>query len=122
MKTIHDIVLFHHSYAEVEETTAAPEKLISGSGAQTVQNFYSDGSQQFHTGIWAGEVGAWKVRYSEHEFCTLLQGKVRVSDYTGASVELLPGDHFVIPAGFEGVWTVLEPARKVYVIFEAAKP
>jgi hypothetical protein len=119
MKTIHDIVLFQQRSPAVHETSAEPEKLISGSGAQTVQNFYTDGSRQFHTGIWSGDVGAWKVRYSEHEFCTMLEGRVRVSDYTGASVELTPGDHFVIPAGFEGVWSVLEPARKLYVVFDA---
>ncbi|HLD67170.1 MAG TPA: cupin domain-containing protein, partial [Pseudomonas sp.] len=28
------------------------------------------------------------------------------------------GDRFVIPAGFSGTWEVLEPCRKVYVMFE----
>ncbi|WP_414028394.1 cupin domain-containing protein, partial [Escherichia coli] len=28
-------------------------------------------------------------------------------------------DRFVIPAGFQGTWEVLEACRKVYVIFEA---
>ena len=31
-----------------------------------------------------------------------------------------PGDCFVVPAGFEGLWEVLEDARKFYAIFEPA--
>ncbi len=32
------------------------------------------------------------------------------------------GDAWVIPAGFKGTWESIEPARKRYAIFEAAKP
>ena len=28
------------------------------------------------------------------------------------------GDAFVVPAGFDGTWENLEPARKYYAIFE----
>ena len=30
------------------------------------------------------------------------------------------GASFVIPAGFRGVWEVLEPTSKLYVIYEPA--
>jgi hypothetical protein len=29
------------------------------------------------------------------------------------------GDHFVIPAGFNGVWEVVQPCKKIYVTFQA---
>jgi uncharacterized cupin superfamily protein len=32
-----------------------------------------------------------------------------------------PGDAWVIPAGFSGTWETIEPARKRYAIFEAAR-
>jgi uncharacterized cupin superfamily protein len=122
MKSASDIVLFHRQQPTVhDEFTTAPEKLLSGDGAQTVDNFYSDETSQFHAGLWSGGIGAWKVRYTEHEFCTLLEGRVRVTDRDGKSIELTAGDHFVIPAGFEGVWEVLEPAKKTYAIFEASR-
>ncbi|MCS6946515.1 MAG: cupin domain-containing protein [Steroidobacteraceae bacterium] len=35
-----------------------------------------------------------------------------------AALELVAGDAFVIPRGFEGVWDVLEPVVKLYAIFE----
>ena len=31
-----------------------------------------------------------------------------------------PGDSFVMPAGFPGLWEVLEPAQKFYAIYEPA--
>ncbi len=39
-------------------------------------------------------------------------------DNDGNSKTLRTGDRFVIPAGFRGTWEVLEPCRKIYVVFE----
>ena len=119
MKTAQDIVLFGRSVAQTSDTFCAPaERRISGGCQQSMNNFYSDETGQFHAGLWSGGVGAWRVKYTEHEFCTLLEGRVRLTDTAGGSVELAAGDHFVIPAGFEGIWEVLEPARKTYAVFE----
>lgn len=54
----------------------------------------------------------------QHEFCHLLSGCVRLLGDDGSDVTLRAGDSFVIPAGFEGVWEVLEPARKLYAVYE----
>lgn len=120
MKRISDVVVFARQPGEVEQFQAAPERRLDGECRQRVEQHYSDPSGQFHAGVWSGGLGRWRVRYSEHEFCTLLEGRVRLSDEQGHSVELAAGDHFVIPAGFHGVWEVLEPARKTYAIFEPA--
>lgn len=45
---------------------------------------------------------------------------MRIEDATGHCSEFGVGDSFVIPAGFVGVWHVIEPMSKLYVIFEAA--
>jgi uncharacterized cupin superfamily protein len=45
-------------------------------------------------------------------------GRVRITDEQGRQVTYGPGDSFVMPAGFKGLWEVLEPARKFYAIFE----
>jgi uncharacterized cupin superfamily protein len=120
MKSTQDIIVFARHPVVGDEFVAASERHIEGECRQRVDNHYSDPSGQFHAGIWSGGLGTWRVKYSEHEFCTLLEGLVRVSDAKGGEVMLQAGDHFVIPAGFEGVWQVLEPAKKTYAIFEAA--
>jgi uncharacterized cupin superfamily protein len=42
-------------------------------------------------------------------------------DADGVVREVVAGDEFVIPRGFEGVWEVIEHTRKVYVIYEGAE-
>ena len=109
----------HHTEGSAPQAVAS-ERLVSGTPMQAVANTYSDAGNAFHCGVWEGEVGAWRVSYSEHEFCHLLSGRLRLRGDDGSETELAAGDSFVVPAGFEGVWEVLEPARKLYAIYEAA--
>ena len=118
MSSASDIVLFHRQSVSADTFAAPPERRISGDCQQSVQLHYSDPSGQFHAGLWSGGVGAWRVKYTECEFCTLLQGRVRLLGDDGSMVEIVAGQHFVIPAGFEGVWEVLEPAQKTFAVFE----
>jgi hypothetical protein len=95
-----------------------PAKLLAGTPRATVDNRYSDPSQQFHCGYWASTPGRWKVSYTEHEFCYLLEGRVRLTASDGVAAEFGPGEAFVVPAGFTGTWETLERTRKLYAIFE----
>ncbi|UTW09787.1 cupin domain-containing protein [Pseudomonas benzenivorans] len=117
---IQQIVDFAHANSTPEHYRPAPEKVLKGDPAQTVRNHYTSPCGQFNSGIWEGDVGQWTVRYSEHEYCEILQGVSVLRDRDGHAKTLRAGDRFVIPAGFEGTWEVLEPCRKVYVIFEQA--
>ncbi|WP_040260310.1 cupin domain-containing protein [Pseudomonas massiliensis] len=99
----------------------APEKIIAGQPDQAVFNHYSSPCQQFSAGVWEGAIGQWTVNYSEHEYCEILQGVSVIRDEAGGARTVRAGDRFVIPAGFKGTWEVLEPCRKVYVVFEANK-
>jgi uncharacterized cupin superfamily protein len=107
----------HHTDGHPAEPVAS-ERLVAGNPMQSVANAYSDPGNAFHCGVWEGDVGAWRVAYTEHEFCHMLVGRVRMRGDDGSDVTVATGDSFVIPAGFEGVWEVLEPARKLYAIYE----
>src|SRR5687767_12781633 len=98
----------------------APERLIAGQPRQTVWNHFSDGSKQFHAGRWSSTAGKWRVHYTETELCHLTSGRVRIGSNSGETVTFGPGDTFVVPAGFEGTWEVLEECSKLYAIFEPA--
>jgi len=113
------IVSFRES---VEPQRSVPEagRLISGSPRVTAWNYYAEESGQFFAGIWEATRGSWRVRYTEHEFCHLLSGRVVITSEQGVRSEFSPGDSFVIPAGFSGVWEVLEDCRKLYAVFERA--
>lgn len=103
-----------------EPAQPAADRRLSGDPRQQVWNVYSDPGAQFHAGRWASTPGAWRVRYSEHEFCHLLRGSLRIVGADGEAWNFGPGDSFVVPAGFEGTWEVLEDAEKLYAIFEPA--
>lgn len=94
------------------------DRLLSGTPSQAIDNVYASADQAFQCGVWEGEVGAWQVRYTEHELCHMLAGRVRLTSEDGTAAEFAAGDSFVIPAGFRGIWEVIEPARKLYAVYE----
>jgi uncharacterized cupin superfamily protein len=104
---------------------AAPEsapvdaaKVEAGTPVTTVANRYSDGGGRFHCGVWGSSPGRWRVSYTEHEFCHLLEGRVRLCGEDGSVAEFSAGDAWVIPSGWRGTWETLETARKYYAIYE----
>jgi uncharacterized protein len=102
-----------------EASAPAPDRLLAGDPRQRVSNYFSDATQQFHSGIWSSTPGKWRIRYSESEFCCLTRGRVVLENLTGQRWEFGAGEGFVVPAGFEGTWQVLEDCTKFYAIFDA---
>ena len=101
-----------------DSANPSPEKILSGIPRTRVSNQYTDGTQQFFCGLWTSTSGKWRVSYTEHEFCVLIEGRVRIESVTGERHDFRAGDAFVVPAGFEGSWEVTEPCKKWYAIFE----
>jgi uncharacterized cupin superfamily protein len=106
--------------AAVEPQTSTPdaERRLAGNPQLTVWNHYTEPTSQFFAGVWAATPGRWIVRYSEHEFCHLLAGRVVITSDSGERAEFSAGDSFVVPAGFTGTWEVITDCRKLYAIFE----
>jgi uncharacterized cupin superfamily protein len=110
------IVRFGVNPPAVEEGN--PGNPISGAPITQLQNYFTDATGQFFSGIWESSKGKWPVRYSESEFCAILEGKCVLTDEAGQAETFTKGDSFVIPGGFVGTWETLEPVRKLYAIFE----
>src|ERR1700690_1189656 len=99
-----------------ESANPETERILAGIPRAGVANQYEVWSQQFFCGIWTSTAGKWRVRYTEHEFCVIIEGRMRIESVSGEKHELKAGDAFVVPAGFEGVWEVSEPCKKWYAI------
>lgn len=112
------ILRLSHTLGDAPHEPVPADRLLAGTPLQAVANAYSDAGNRFHCGVWEGGVGHWRVQYTEHEFCHLLSGRVRVRGDDGEETLLVAGDSFVVPAGFSGTWEVLETARKLYSIYE----
>jgi uncharacterized protein len=95
----------------------AADRLVAGQPIAKVRNDYSAADGHFDAGVWESSPGRWRVRYTEHEVCVLLAGRVRLLAPDGAVAEFAAGDSFVVPAGFEGEWETVETTRKLYVIY-----
>ena len=102
-----------------ESANPSPENILAGIPRARAANQYTDASGQFFCGVWHSSSGKWRIRYTEHEFCVMLEGRVRIESNAGERYEFRAGDAFVVPAGFEGSWEVIEACRKWYAIFEA---
>jgi uncharacterized protein len=98
------------------ECEDVPEfKVLEGRPRTVTRNQYALGEDVF-VGEWSSTVGAWRVSYDEWEFCEMLEGECEVTPDEGGAKVFRRGDAFVIEPGFTGVFRVLSPMKKRYVI------
>jgi uncharacterized cupin superfamily protein len=109
---------FDSEHVNAQEYFLPADKLLAGNPKQSVWNHYQDTTQKFSAGEWFSEVGKWKISYTEEEYCQILEGVSVITDNDGNSITLSTGDNFVVPSGFVGTWEVIEPTRKIYVVYE----
>jgi len=98
----------------LEISRPAADRLISGDPEHSTWNLTED--RGLYCGIWESTPGAWRVKYDEWEYCRILSGVSRITDAQGNVTQVTAGDSFTLPAGFEGIWEVVETTRKEYVI------
>jgi hypothetical protein len=97
------------------EEPIAQGRLIEGAPMTRTRIDYQQGESVF-VGEWGSEVGAWRVAYDEWEYCTMREGACELTPDGGAPQRFTAGDSFVIEPGFKGVWRVLQPMRKTFVV------
>lgn len=114
------IVAFNQQQIAPEYDYPRPDRLLTGNPKRTTWNHYTNASGEMFAGVWACEVGSWRIAMgaNEDEFFFVTAGRCRLIDEAGVAVEVSAGESLVIPAGFKGVFEVLEPMQKHYVIVE----
>ncbi len=96
------------------------DRVVSGQPKRTHKMLYSSKSDEFHSGIYECTAGKWKVTYNEDEFCTLIEGHVRLTNEQGEAQDFMAPESFLVPSGFKGTWEAVTPVRKFFVIYEKA--
>ncbi len=94
------------------------DRILAGVPQQSIVDAYGSADGKFSAGLWSGAVGRWRVAYTEHELCHLLEGEVALHGDDGSVAHYGAGDSFVVPAGFTGEWEVVKAARKLYAIYQ----
>ena len=107
------------SLKNTDWTAVAPEKIILGSPQTTYKVLHTSKDEHFTAGIWECTAGKWRTNYAtEDEFCTLLEGHVRLTPENGAAQDFKAPESFIIPCGFKGTWEAVTKVRKYFVIYE----
>jgi uncharacterized cupin superfamily protein len=123
LKHINDVIDFATNKVEAEIATVPQHLVVAGNTEAKINtttfNHYTDPTEQFFAGIWQSSVGANSIDYTEEELCTILEGRVCLTDLDGNAKEFGAGSTFVIPASFKGTWETLVPVKKIYVIWQA---
>lgn len=93
----------------------ASDRLVEGEPVATTSLDYEKDGKSY-AGEWSAGVGAWRVRYDEWEFCHVLEGACELVPDGGVAQRYEAGDSFIIEPGFSGIWRVLTPMKKRFVI------
>jgi uncharacterized protein len=111
-------IAFKNQQTSPEYDYPRPDRLVTGNPKRTTWNHYTNATDEVFSGVWACEVGAWKIEMDENEdeFFFVTEGHCRLTDENGVTVEARAGESLVIPAGFSGEFAVLEPIKKHYMI------
>ena len=109
-----------------EQTTAAEfdhprsDRLINGNPQRTTWNHFTNHSGEVFAGVWASEVGSWRIEMgeTEDEYFYVIEGSGAIIEGSGERRTFAVGDAVIIPAGFKGIFEVTTPLKKHYVIVE----
>jgi uncharacterized protein len=114
------IVRFDQPDAPGEVDHPRPDRLQWGDPQRQTWSLYTSADGQMTSGIWACEVGRWRIAFPPHkdEYFFVVDGHVRLHDAHGGWTDVAAGQGAVIPGGFEGAFEVLVPVRKHFVVVE----
>ncbi|MBV8465354.1 MAG: DUF861 domain-containing protein [Burkholderiales bacterium] len=114
------IIAFHEQDTAAEYDHPREARRLDGNPLRTTWNHFTNDSGEVFSGVWACEKGSWRIEFGEREdeFFFVTEGRCRVIDEAGKAVEVGAGQSLVIPAGFKGVFEVIEPMKKHYVIVD----
>lgn len=112
------LIAFAATPPEAEFDHPRPDRLERGNPLRTTWTRYANAGMT--AGTWACEPGAWRIAFAKgkDEFFHVLEGCIRITDENGTAQTFRAGDACVIPAGFKGLFEVLEPVRKHFVVVE----
>lgn len=79
-----------------------------------VQHKTADG--KVLSGTWQATPGTYHATYTDYEFVHMISGRIVITPDGGRSVEVGPGDAFVVEATFKGTWKIIEPVTKHFVV------
>jgi uncharacterized cupin superfamily protein len=82
--------------------------------ATWIEHRSNDGS--IVAGTWHASPGTLRAEYRFYEFVVMIEGLIEITPDGGETMTVRGGDSFAIEADFKGVWKIIEPVRKRFLL------
>src|SRR5690349_779501 len=118
--TMPALVDFKKQHTQPDHDYPRPDRLVRGNPKRTTWNHFTNDSGEVYAGVWSSEGGSWRIEFgpTEDEFFFIIAGRVKIIGDDGQSAEIGAGESLIIPAGFKGVFDVIELVTKHYMIVD----
>ncbi len=81
--------------------------------------FFTNAAGNVNAGVWQCSPCTERiVDYPYDQCCFVLEGSLTITDEQGHAETFNPGDSFIIPRGFSGLWQMTERYRNFFVTVE----
>lgn len=117
-------IAFSEQHSQPSHDQPAAERRIRGAPHRQTWTHLTVATQGVDCGVWACEPGMWRIRFAANklEFFSVIEGHVRLYDADGHCHDVRAGEAGVIPAGFVGMFEVVQAVRKYFVVIETPTP
>ncbi|WP_220476917.1 cupin domain-containing protein [Massilia cavernae] len=115
------MIRFNDIEPKITEQFPDEDKRIKGKPLRTSQEYFANAVHGVRAGTWKAEAGSYRIELADtkHEFFHILTGKVQIALPDGSGVkEYAAGDTGIIPPGFKGIFEIVVPASKFWVVTE----
>lgn len=105
----------------VNPTRSEPKRPLTGSPQFQGVSLFEGHEGKVRGGVWESTSGSFQADTTGYiEFGQIVAGSCRIVDPDGTQHNLVVGDPFVMPEGYQGRWEVDEFVKKAYFIVVTA--
>ena len=108
-----------HKFGKVENPASGDLPgwvVVEGKPTMKTAVQHTSANGKILSGTWQATPGTYHATYTDYEFVHLIAGRIIITQDGGKSVEVGPGDAFVVDASFKGTWKIVEPVTKHFVV------
>jgi uncharacterized cupin superfamily protein len=96
-----------------------PKSVSGGTATELGHIFFTNPEGTVNAGVWeCTPCTEQVVDYPYDQCCFVLEGSLTITDDAGYAQTFRTGDAFMIPRGFNGVWTMTEQYKNFFVTVE----
>ncbi len=97
----------------------SPDTVVDGIADERGYLFFTNAAGNVDAGVWECTPCTERVsNYPYDQCCFVLEGSLTITDESGHAETFSPGDAFIIPRGFNGLWQMTERYKNFFVTVE----